>query len=205
LENAKAQPFPDKFLQVPSTGPYLPIDLVDIKSLDTSVKYDLRYASTNNFLQTKFYDKGDKAYLQRPAAQALVKAHQLLRQHGYGIIVFDTYRPWYVTYVFWHCTPEHQRHFVANPERGSIHNRGCAADIGLFSIDTGNVVDMGAGYDECTDRSFSDYQGVSTLQKYYRYLLRNAMEMSGFSNYVWEWWHFDYKDSAMYPVCNNPV
>jgi serine beta-lactamase-like protein LACTB len=141
--------------------------------------------------------------MQRPAAQALVRVHKKLLARGYGILVFDTYRPWYVTKMFWDATPENQRIFVADPEKGSRHNRGCAADVTLYDVKTGKPVEMVSGFDEFSDRAYPDYPGGTSLGRYHRSLLRRAMEAEGFTVYEAEWWHYDYKDWKKYPILNS--
>ncbi len=176
-------------------------DLVDLKSLDQKIKYDIRYASTNNFMGEKFYTI-EKAYMQRPAAEALVQANKLLNQKGYGLLIYDAYRPWFVTKMFWDATPMDKKIFVANPENGSRHNRGCAVDLTLYDLKTGKVVEMVGGYDEFTARSYPNYYGGRTEQRWHRKLLRDTMESVGFNIYEYEWWHFDYKDWKQYPIGN---
>eukprot|EP01124_Arcella_intermedia_P010157 TRINITY_DN16696_c0_g1_i1.p1 TRINITY_DN16696_c0_g1~~TRINITY_DN16696_c0_g1_i1.p1 ORF type:complete len:804 (-),score=201.72 TRINITY_DN16696_c0_g1_i1:781-3117(-) len=195
LEPPKAQTWP----------PHREPELLDVSSLDPTIKVDLLYASKRNVFGEVFYEVAKKAFLQKPAAEALVRAHQKLSKLGYGIIAYDLYRPWHVSKAFWDVTPEPERIFVANPENGSLHNRGCAADISLYDLSTGEVVDMGSGFDECTPRSFADYQGLTSKQRYFRRLLRKAMEEEGFAVFIWEWWHFDYKDAPHYPVTNIPL
>ncbi len=182
-------------------GNFKKFDLVDLKSLDPSIKYDIRYASTNNFMNNKFYSLA-KAFMQRPAAEAVVKAHQKLKSQGYGLLIHDAYRPWYVTKMFWDATPEDKKIFVATPEYGSRHNRGAAVDLTLYELSTGNVVEMVAGYDEMTDRSFPFYAGGNTSQRYHRTLLRSTMELVGFTIYEYEWWHFDFQDWKSYAIGN---
>ncbi len=114
-------------------GEFRDSDLVDLASLDDSLKFDIRYASDNNFMQMPFYTM-PKALMQRPAAESLVRAHRSLSRHGYGLMIHDTYRPWHVTKMFWDATPESMKHFVANAAEGSRHNRGCAADVTLFDL-----------------------------------------------------------------------
>ena len=104
--------------------------------------------------------------------------------------------------MFWDATPEDKKIFVANPANGSRHNRGCAIDLTLYDLKTGQVVEMVAGYDEMTDRSFPDYYGGTTAQRWHRKLLRDVMETEGFAVYEFEWWHFDYKDWRKYPLGN---
>ncbi len=182
-------------------GEFLEADLVDLASLDPTIKYDIRYASDNNFMGIPFYLQS-KAFMQRPAAEAVVRIHNRLKEKGYGLLIHDAYRPWYVTKMFWDATPEEFKHFVANPERGSRHNRGCAVDLTLYHLESGQVIETVGGYDEFSDRSYPNYPGGTELQRYYRELIRNAMEADGFSVYEWEWWHFDYKDWRKYPIMN---
>jgi serine beta-lactamase-like protein LACTB len=176
-------------------------DLVDLTTLDPTIKLDIRYATTNNFLSTPFYTSA-KAFLQRPAAQALIRVHRKLAPQGYGLLIHDAYRPWSVTKMFWDATPEKDHIFVADPAQGSRHNRGCAVDLTLYDLKTGQAVKMVGGYDEMSDRSYPDYMGGTSLERWHRELLRRAMEEQGFSVYEAEWWHFDYKDWRKYPILN---
>jgi CubicO group peptidase (beta-lactamase class C family)/D-alanyl-D-alanine dipeptidase len=185
----------------PQPDTLLSPDLVDLESLDSSIRLDIRYATTNNFMGAVFYAR-PKAFLQRPAAMALLGAHRRLREQGYGLIVYDAYRPWYVTKMFYDATPEDQKLFVADPAQGSVHNRGAAVDLGLYYLHTGRPAEMPSGYDEFTERAFPDYPGGTTLQRWHRELLRHALEAEDFRVYQWEWWHFDHRDARRYPVMN---
>ena len=176
-------------------------ELVELVSLDPTIKLDVRYATPNNFLGVPLYTEA-RAFLQKPAAEALVRVHQKLAGQGYGLLVHDAYRPWYVTKMFWDGTPEAQHIFVADPKTGSRHNRGCAVDLTLFDRATGAPLVMTGTYDEFSDRSFAFYPGGTALQRWQRDLLRRAMDAEGFAVYQWEWWHFDYKDWNQYPVMN---
>lgn len=180
-------------------GNFLKPDLIEITSLDSTIKLDLRYASKNNFMNTVFYSSA-KAFMQRPAAEALVRVHQKLKKQGYGLLIHDSYRPWYVTKMFWDATPDDKKIFVADPVKGSRHNRGCAVDVTLYDLTTGKPLEMVSGYDEFSDRAFPEYPGGSSLQRYYRTVLRKAMEEQNFTVYEWEWWHFDYNDWKRYPI-----
>ena len=140
--------------------------------------------------------------MQRPAAEALVRANRELKPYGYGVIVHDGYRPWYVTKIFWDATPNQQKIFVANPAKGSVHNRGCAVDLSLYDLKTGEEVQMPSGYDEMTKRAYADYPGGTAGERARRALLRRVMEKQGFTVNPEEWWHFDYKDWKQYPILN---
>lgn len=183
------------------SGDFRTPDLVELTALDPTIKLEIRYATTNNFLGTVFYSQA-RAFLQRPAAEALVRAHHKLEKLGYGLLIHDAYRPWYVTKMFWDATPDDKKLFVANPSEGSRHNRGCAVDLTLYDLTSGKPVQMVSTYDETTDRAFADYPGGTSLQRWHRHLLRVAMEAAGFTVYPAEWWHFDYKDWRSYPIMN---
>jgi D-alanyl-D-alanine dipeptidase len=174
-------------------------DLVDLATLDPTLRFDVRYATTNNFMGAVVYSQA-KAFLQRPAAEAVVRANRRLAEHGYGLLIHDAYRPWYVTKVFWDATPPEMKHFVADPSQGSRHNRGAAVDLTMYDLRTGEVIETVAGYDEFSPRSYPDYPGGTSLQRWNRELLRDVMEAEGFSVYEWEWWHFDYDDWRDYPI-----
>ena len=189
-------------LQPPAeSGDFLKSDLVDVRSLDKSIALDVRYATNANFLATPVYGKA-QVRLQRPAAEALVRAHRALRKYGYGLMLHDGYRPWFVTWIFWNATPEASRDFVADPAKGSKHNRGCAIDLTLYDLKTKKAVEMPGLYDEMSPRSYPDYAGGTERQRALRELLRAAMEKEGFSVYETEWWHFDFKDWQRYPIAN---
>jgi CubicO group peptidase (beta-lactamase class C family)/D-alanyl-D-alanine dipeptidase len=181
-------------------GDFRKFDLVDLATID-GLKFDIRYATDNNFLGTPFYTSA-KAFMQRPAAEALGKVQKKLHEQGYGLLIYDAYRPWYVTKMFWDATPEKFHGFVADPSKGSRHNRGCAVDLGLYHINTGKVAEMVSGYDEMTDRAFPDYIGGTSRERWHRDLLRKTMEAEGFTVYEEEWWHYDFKDWRKYPVLN---
>jgi serine beta-lactamase-like protein LACTB len=104
--------------------------------------------------------------------------------------------------MFWDATPEKFHGFVADPSKGSRHNRGCAVDLGLYHLKSGAVAEMVSGYDEMTDRAFPDYLGGTSRQRWNRALLRRTMEEEGFTVYEEEWWHYDYKDWRKYPILN---
>ena len=165
--------------------------LVDLKKLDDEFQLDIRYASTNNFMRSKFY-KNERAFFNINAADRLIEAKNELKELGYGIIIYDAYRPWFVTKMFWEGTPENLKHFVANPENGSSHNKGCAIDIGLYDIETGESIVMISGYDEFTERAYPNYMGGSKKQRDIRDMLIQVMERNDFTVYEYEWWHFNY-------------
>jgi len=182
-------------------GEFRDTDLVELVALDPTIKLDVRYATTNNFTGAVFYQQ-PKAFMQRPAAESVVRVHQKLKERGLGLLIHDAYRPWHVTKMFWDATPAAFKDFVANPALGSRHNRGCAVDLTLYDLATGQPIEMVGGYDEFSPRSFPDYAGGTERQRYYRDLLRAAMEAENFRVYEFEWWHFDYQDWRQYRIGN---
>lgn len=176
-------------------------DLVELRALDPTIRYDIRYATTNNFMSSVFYSQ-PRAFLQRPAAEAVVRAHRKLSALGYGLLIHDAYRPWYVTRMFWDATPDSLHDFVADPRAGSRHNRGAAVDLTLFDLRSGAVIEMPSGYDEFSTRALPEYPGGTARARWHRDLLRRVMEEEGFRVYSFEWWHFDYRDWRRYPVLN---
>ena len=182
-------------------GGFARTDLVELQTLDPTIKLDVRYATTNNFMGAVFYSEA-RAFLQRPAAEAVIRASKWLKQFGYGLLVHDGYRPWSVTRMFWDATPAHQRDFVADPSKGSRHNRGCAVDLALYDLKTGEPAPMVSAYDEFTVRAYPGYPGGTSLERWNRELLREAMEREGFRVYDYEWWHFDFSGWERYPIMN---
>ncbi|MDQ3179280.1 MAG: M15 family metallopeptidase [Acidobacteriota bacterium] len=174
-------------------------DLVELVKLDKTIKLDIRYARADNFVGRAVYTEA-RAFMQRPAAEALVRIHKKLKKKGFGLTIFDGYRPWSVTKIFWDVTPEDKRKFVANPKTGSRHNRGGAVDLSIFDVKTGKLVEMPTDFDDFTDNASPNYEGGTEQQRKNRDLLRKMMEAEGFTANKNEWWHFDYKDWENYAI-----
>lgn len=185
------------------SGQFRATELVELSTLDPTIKLDIRYATSRNFLGTPLYTQA-RAFLQRPAAEALVRAHRKLKAMGYGLLIHDGYRPWYVTKMFWDATPPAQHEFVADPATGSRHNRGCAVDLSLYELRSGRPIDMPGSYDEFSHRSYPAYPGGTSRQRWHRELLRRSMEAEGFTVYSAEWWHFDFRDWRSYRIGTIP-
>jgi D-alanyl-D-alanine dipeptidase len=180
-----------------------PAELVELVRLDPGIRLDIRYATPNNLTGRAVYDEA-RAFLQRPAAEALLAAHRELARHGYGLLIHDGYRPWRVTKLFWDVTPPALREFVADPRTGSKHNRGCAVDLTMYDLANGQAVVMPSGYDEMTRRAYPDYPGGPPDARARRDLLRAVMERHGFTVEPNEWWHFNYRDWREYPILDIP-
>lgn len=183
------------------TGDFRAPDLVEPARLDPGLKLDVRYATPDNFMRAPVYPQA-RVFLQRPAAEALVRVNHALRDEGYGLLLFDGYRPWYVTWMFWEATPNDQRNFVADPAVGSRHNRGAAIDLSLYDLRSGLEVPMPSRYDEFSERAHPAYTGGTPAQREARDRLRRAMEAEGYTVNPDEWWHFDYQDWDKYPIGN---
>lgn len=183
-------------------GEFLKPDLVELVRLDPTLKLDIHYASSNNFLGTPVYAEA-RAFMERPAAEAVARANRQLHAQGYGLLIFDAYRPWYVTKIFWDATAEKDHPYLADPAQGSRHNRGCAVDLTLYDLKSGEPLSMPSTYDEFSESAHPDYAGGTAEQRANRELLRKTMEAEGFTVYPTEWWHFDYKEWRRYPIVNS--
>ena len=189
----------------PEAGRFRAPDLVELVTLDPTIRLDLRYATARNFTGRPLYSQA-RAFLQRPAALALVRAHRALEAQGYGILVYDAYRPWSVTKALWDSASEGERRagFVADPSVGSKHNRGCAVDVGLYELRSGREVEMPSGYDEFSERAYPTYAGGSPEARRRRDLLRQALTAEGFEVAENEWWHFNFKGWHEYRLLDIP-
>ena len=148
-------------------GEFRKPDLVELIKLDDSIKLDIRYASDNNFLARAAVHFREGFYAETGGGGAGALSKKLAEQ-GYGLVVYDGYRPWSVTKLFWEATPEKFHIFVADPSLGSHHNCGCAVDLTLYDRKTGKPVEMTGGYDEMTGRSYAEYPGGTSLQRWDR-------------------------------------
>ncbi|KYQ93332.1 beta-lactamase family protein [Tieghemostelium lacteum] len=180
-------------------------NLVDLTTLSKTFQLDIKYATEENFSGIQLY-KEAKAFLHKDAAKQLVKAHEWLSENfGLGIVIFDAYRPWSITWTMAESVCEEFRgKYVADPKKGSVHNRGGAVDISLYHIKTGEQVTMSSDYDELSIRSHRSYFGGTSQQRWYRKLLTMVMMNYSFAPYPQEWWHFDYQSSTPLPVLNIP-
>jgi zinc D-Ala-D-Ala dipeptidase len=187
------------------SGKFRPSDLIEITRLDSAIRLDIRYATTHNFLHRAVYRQA-RAFLQRPAAEALVHVNASLKPKGYGLLIFDAYRPWSATKILWDAASKEERKkgFVANPEKGSRHNRGCAVDLSLYDLQTGLEAPMPSAFDEFSERASPKYAKGPEKARAARDLLRAAMEAEGFAVFESEWWHFDYRHWKEYPLLDTP-
>ncbi|WP_020596915.1 M15 family metallopeptidase [Spirosoma panaciterrae] len=165
-------------------------ELVDMHQILPDAQYDVTYADTTNFLKRKLYPTAD-VFMRKPAALALRQVAENLKKQGYGLVLFDGYRPYAITMLFYE---EHgDTTFVADPRKGSKHNRGMAIDLSLYELKTGKRLSMPSAYDESTPRAYHSYMDSDSASLAHRTLLRKAMEQVGFAIFPWEWWHYDFR------------
>ena len=174
-------------------------DLTEITKLDPTFKLDIRYATKNNFLGRPVY-KETKAFLQKSVLSDLIKVNKELRKDSYGLLIFDAYRPWSVTKIFWDEIEPSKRKFVADPKVGSIHNRGCAVDLTLYDLKSGKEIKMPSGFDTFNESAYPVYTGGTKEERTSRDFLTTIMKKYNFMVHPNEWWHYDYKDCMKYPI-----
>lgn len=181
-----------------------PKRLLELVTLDPTIKLDMRYATTNNFTGQILYDEA-RAFLVTPAARALLEASRAAQADGFGLTIFDAYRPWRITKKLWDATPAGpKKNYVANPKRGSKHNRGCAVDLSLHSLRDGQLIEMPTGFDDFSEKAHRDYMGASEAAIYNRARLQRYLENVGFVGLSNEWWHFDFTGWEQFPVMDVP-
>lgn len=175
-------------------------ELIDLEKYIPGIKLDIRYATENNFTKTKIYTH-PKAYLVKPAAEALKKIQEELSKKDLGLVIYDGYRPYEGTIYFMEVYPDTT--FVANPRTGSIHNRGCAVDLALIELSTGKYLEMPTEFDSFTDAASIDYIGeLAPQQIKNRKTLIDIMTSYGFNTYKSEWWHFNLKNAKSFKLKN---
>lgn len=173
--------------------------MIELTKLDSTIRLEIRYATANNFVEKAVYPEA-RAFLQPPAAEGVARVHRKLKKKGWGLVIYDGYRPWSITKIFWEVVRPEHRIYVADPAKGSKHNRGCAVDLGIVDLDSNKAVPMPSGFDEFTERASPDYAGGTLEERRNRDLLRHLMEAEGFHVNPREWWHFDHQDWEKYPI-----
>ena len=171
---------------------------VNLKDFSQDFVYDMKYASAENFLKSKVYDCAE-CYLRFKTVKALCEANEKFIKKGYRIKLFDCYRPLDIQKRMWEIVPNPE--YVADPKKGSIHNRGCAVDLTLVDS-TGKELDMGTTFDHFGPEAAHDYDNVSDAVKDNRKLLRRIMTRSGFRTFESEWWHYNLKRSVRETISN---
>jgi D-alanyl-D-alanine dipeptidase len=210
LPVAACQPSrPDKdvpFLRTKPVGSSAanPGELVELIKLDSQIRLDMRYATANNFTGRILYSQA-RAFMANAAAQALLRAHKRAQADGYGFAIFDAYRPWRVTKKLWDATPNGpKKNYVANPKRGSRHNRGCAIDMTLYDLKTRQIIEMPSEFDDFSEKAHRDYATATPIAAANSRRLESYMTAEGFFGMSNEWWHFDFTGWEKFPVQDVP-
>ena len=177
--------------------------MVELRKAAPGIVYDLRYAGTNNFMhRTMYVPPARCTFLRAPAAQALAAVQKELNSKGYTLKIFDAYRPYSVTVSFWELV--HDERYVANPAKGSGHNRGIAVDLTIIDLKTKRELDMGTGFDNFTDSAHHSFTGFSATVLQNRQLLKETMQRHGFNILETEWWHYFWPNDRNYEVLDIP-
>ncbi len=195
----KLQPINDKLAFRSMVERDALLAMIELKSLIPDLQYDLKYANKNNFTGKRLYPKNTRTtYLRRNPALALVKVAEELRRKGLGIKIWDAYRPYRTTVRFWELIQDER--FVANPSKGSGHNRGTAVDLTLIDLRTGLELEMPTPFDDFSPAAFHGAANVAEVRIRNRSLLRAAMEKFGFVPLETEWWHYSWPGASSYDV-----
>jgi D-alanyl-D-alanine dipeptidase len=179
-----------------------PNDFKDVQQLCPSIRVQLRYGTTRNGIGRSVYPKSARCLLRRAVAERLCRVQKRLEKDGYGLLVWDAYRPLSVQRALWRAKPD--RRFVAPPWIGGKHNRGAAVDITLVGSD-GKTLPMPTDFDDFSSRARADYAGGTKEQRRNRDRLHDAMRAEGFKQDSREWWHFQSPDWKKYPVVDVPL
>lgn len=172
-------------------------ELINLEKYIPGIVLDIRYATTNNFTGEKIYNLA-RAYARKPVAEGLRKIQEDLKKQGLGIKIFDGYRPYKATVKFYEVYRDTT--YVASPYRGSRHNRGCALDLTVINLKTGEELKMPTGYDSFEKAAWPSTPVADPEARKNRTLLINAMQKHGFKVNSSEWWHFDFIGWKNYEV-----
>jgi len=201
IEFEKTKPSPPKDPE--KTHAVRPLNLV---GFIPNARFDVLYATENNFMGTQIYPEEalNHVFLDKDPAETLKKVAIQIEKDGYGFIIFDAYRPWRISWAMWHASNEKDKHFVATPSLGSVHNRMCAIDLSLYDLESGKPTPMPSDFDEFGDMAYPTYMGGTKEERKNRDYLIKIMSENGFKVLDHEWWHFNWKDSTDYPVLDIP-
>ncbi len=164
---------------------------VEVIRLDNSIILDIRYATANNFVNEVLYDC-PRCFLRKEVAVALVNIQKELNKKGLGLKLYDCYRPRPIQWKLWNKVPNPD--YVADPRKGSMHNRGLAVDLTLVD-EQGHELDMGTDYDFFGREAHHSYTGLSKEVHQNRQILLSIMKKHGFRSTITEWWHYSLRDT----------
>jgi zinc D-Ala-D-Ala dipeptidase len=172
--------------------------MIELKSMVPTLVYDLKYGTKENFTKEVLYTQQTKTFLRLPVARALAQVQEELAKNGVGLKIWDAYRPYSVTKKMWDLIKDER--YVANPAKGSGHNRGLSVDLTLIDLQTKKELDMGTGFDHFTDTAHHNFKNLSTEVLQNRKLLKETMEKHGFNALDTEWWHYSWPNTRCYEV-----
>lgn len=173
--------------------------MIELKSFVPGIIYDIRYATSHNFTRQRMYTGNiRRTFLRKPAAEALAKVQEELKPMGFGIKIFDAYRPYSVTVRFWELIKDEK--YVANPAKGSSHNRGLAVDLTVIDLKTKRELDMGTDFDNFTDSAHHSFEKLKPEVRQNRKLLKDVMKKHGFEMLDTEWWHYAWPNTNEYEL-----
>lgn len=175
--------------------------LVEINKYIPGIALDIRYATTNNFTHKVMYPQA-RAFARLPVVMALKQVQDELKTKGLGLKIYDAYRPYAITVKFYETARD--TNFVADPRKGSKHNRGCAIDLSVIDLKTGKELDMPTGFDSFSKKAAANYPDLAPKQIENRELLKNAMQAHGFHVIATEWWHYDFNGWSKFPLLDIP-
>jgi D-alanyl-D-alanine dipeptidase len=175
------------------------LKMIELQKIIPNIKYELHYATTDNFTKVRLYPKNlTKTFLRKKPAEALAEAAKELSTMGIGFMIWDAYRPYSVTQKFWELI--HDERYVANPAKGSGHNRGIAIDLTLIDLKTGEELNMPTKFDDFSEKAHHGFQQLSPMQIKNREILKLTMEKHGFLKFQTEWWHYSWPNKNEYDV-----
>jgi len=175
----------------------------ELKKMIPGIVYDLRYTGSNNFIGRRMYPlKTNQTFLRAPAAEALAKVQAELKSQNLGLKIYDAYRPYSVTVTFWELIKDER--YVANPSKGSGHNRGLAVDLTIIDLTTGNELDMGTGFDSFSDSAHHNFTSLPEMIQQNRRLFKEIMTKYGFQLFETEWWHYSWPNDKEYEIMDIP-
>ena len=178
-------------------------ELIDLTMIDPLLNLDVRYATDDNAFGRRLYNEA-RIFLQRPIAEALMRIQRRVRRMGYDLVLYDAYRPWYVSQGIWSTLPDTLQYYFEDPTKGTCQNRGAAVSLSFYQLNTGTPIDMPTEYGVLSPMAHADYPLLPAISRRNRNLLRHIMEAEGFKASPFAWWHYTHQSCTSYPIMNEP-
>ncbi len=176
--------------------------MIDLKKLIPNISFDLKYATDDNFMHQTLYPHITTTYLRWPAVKALQLIQRELNAKGLSLKIFDAYRPYAVTEKMWE--PIKDERYVADPKKGSGHNRGIAVDLTIINLKTKKELTMGTGFDNFSDTAHQSFTALPEEVLQNKILLKTIMEKYGFTPLDTEWWHYSLPNAKNFELLDIP-